>query len=174
MSSLTIWYHHYAHTTPLAPLYSKSLYDFALASQKSLTELYQLRNVNDHHCFQNVHGKDNYIADGTEPLHWPPSVARSRLYTTWPRSSLRFLHFFMRVSIYAFPSHISVVATTDVGIRYWRDVFASYSLSNLHSVISRQNKQYFSKSKVLPNASLRSHFDRSFDLPWGVRFWDKW
>ena len=49
--SLTKWYYHSAHTTQLDPLYSKYLYDFALASQKSLTELYQLRNVNDHHCF---------------------------------------------------------------------------------------------------------------------------
>ena len=35
---LAKWYHHSAHTTPLAPLYSNFLYDFALASQKSLTE----------------------------------------------------------------------------------------------------------------------------------------
>ena len=100
-----------------------------------------------------------------------PSAARRRSYTTRPKSSF-ILHFFVRVSIYAFPSHISVVATIDAGIRYWTGVFASYSLSNLHSVISRQNKQCFLKSNVLPNVSLWSRFDKGFDSPWGFRFWD--
>ena len=98
------------------------LFCSSTSKSKYLTELYQLRNVNDHYCFQNVYGKDNYISNDTEPLQ--QSDHHQQLGSDQMFCSMSHNKVVLTEALIHLKASASGTNENDIVVRYmWRHIF---------------------------------------------------